>query len=78
MCRPTADYTSYTCRCPAGWQGMRVYLQDTEFFCVCLFEFVECDRVPESKITSNIIKSAVLLSYINMYLFTQVHAALKM
>lgn len=22
VCRPTADYTSYTCRCPAGWQGM--------------------------------------------------------
>uniref|UniRef100_A0A672IXN3 Neurogenic locus notch homolog protein 2-like n=1 Tax=Salarias fasciatus TaxID=181472 RepID=A0A672IXN3_SALFA len=21
VCRPTADYTSYTCRCPAGWQG---------------------------------------------------------
>lgn len=22
VCRPTLDYTSYTCRCPAGWQGM--------------------------------------------------------
>lgn len=21
VCRPSADYTSYTCRCPAGWQG---------------------------------------------------------
>lgn len=24
VCRPSADYTSYTCRCPAGWQGMCV------------------------------------------------------
>lgn len=24
VCRPSADYTSYTCRCPAGWQGTSV------------------------------------------------------
>lgn len=24
VCIPSADYTSYTCRCPAGWQGMCV------------------------------------------------------
>lgn len=22
VCLPSVDYTSYTCRCPAGWQGV--------------------------------------------------------
>lgn len=25
VCHPSLDYTSYTCRCPTGWQGMLIF-----------------------------------------------------
>uniref|UniRef100_A0A673CQ13 Notch receptor 2 n=1 Tax=Sphaeramia orbicularis TaxID=375764 RepID=A0A673CQ13_9TELE len=44
VCLPTADYTSYTCRCLAGWQGMCVFCMSAlcyinscfVFFHICL------------------------------------------
>lgn len=35
VCRPSPDYTSYTCRCPAGWQGTSVYTWDYVSSLVC-------------------------------------------
>lgn len=57
---------------------MCVCLQDTEFFCVYQFDFVECET-EYLKAKSHLISvSAVLLCYINISVFTQVHAALTM
>lgn len=35
VCRPSPDYTSYTCRCPAGWQGTSVCTWDCVSSSVC-------------------------------------------
>lgn len=31
VCHPTPDYTSFTCRCPSGWEGMC----SSACICVC-------------------------------------------
>lgn len=43
VCRPSADYTSYTCRCPAGWQGTSVFnfVIETNL----LAQFVKCSLI---------------------------------
>lgn len=78
MCRPTTDYTSYTCRCPAGWQGMRVYLWDTEFFCVCDWVCWMWETECLNAKSQLILCISAILWYINISLFAQVNAAMTM
>lgn len=59
VCRPSADYTSYSCRCPAGWQGTSA------------LRFVMRQLVPQTASTN----TNILVPFINYsFIFIFIHA----
>uniref|UniRef100_A0A6Q2X482 Notch receptor 2 n=1 Tax=Esox lucius TaxID=8010 RepID=A0A6Q2X482_ESOLU len=74
VCQPTSDYTSYTCRCPNGWQdpclnGGSCVDQVGGFFCDCRpgFQGERCEAEVDECASKPCWNGAVCRDYVNSF-----------